>query len=89
VSSASATSASVASAATRVSAIVAVVTRIRGTPKRTVYCTRSMSVVVRATRSPVPARSTVDSGRRVTRVTNSSRRSANTVSPSTIAARWA
>ncbi len=37
----------------------------------------------------MPARSTVDSGRRVTVATNSSRSWANTVSPSTIAARRA
>ena len=88
-SSPSATTGLVTRAATAVSAIVAPATSTRGTPNRTVYCTRSMSVVVRATRSPVPARSTTDSGSRVTVVTNSSRSSANTSSPRTIADRCA
>jgi len=74
-------------AATSVRAIVVVVTRTRGTPKRTTHCTRSTSFVVRPSRSPVPARSTVERGRCVTVWRNSSRSCAKMLSPSTIACR--
>ena len=50
-------------------------------PNRTTCDSASTSLVVRATRSPVPARSTVDSGRLTARPTNCSRSWANTVSP--------
>jgi hypothetical protein len=56
---------------------------MRGTACRTECATVSMSLVVRATRSPELARSTVDSGSRATAVRNSSRSWANTVSAST------
>ena len=58
-------------------------TSTSGTAKRTVRASASTSPVLRVTRSPVPARSTVDSGSDSTRSRKSSRSSANTVSPST------
>ena len=54
-----------------------------GTANRTVSDSESMSLVVREIRSPVPARSTVDSGSASTRSMNCSRSWANTFSPST------
>ena len=69
------------SAATTVIATVIVATNSDGMPNRTTCESASTSLVVRATRSPVPARSTVDSGRLTARATNCSRSRANTVSP--------
>ena len=69
--------------------MVTTATITRGTPKRTACWSLLTSFVVRATRSPVPARSTMDSGRAVTFSMNSSRSSANTSSPNTIDARCA
>ena len=54
---------------------------IDGMPNRTTCENASTSLVVRETRSPVPARSTVDSGSETTRSMNSSRSSAKIVSP--------
>ncbi len=59
---ASAASGEVITAATTVAAIVVTATTIAGMPKRMMYAKESMSFVVRATRSPVPARSTTESG---------------------------
>ena len=56
--------------------------RISGTAKRTLCDSASTSREVRVSRSPVPARSTVDSGMARTRSTKSSRSSASTRSPS-------
>ena len=75
--------------ATIVSVMVTTATITRGTPKRTACCSLFTSLVVRATRSPVPARSTVDSGSAVTFSMNSSRSSAKTSSPNTIDERCA
>ncbi len=52
-----------------------------GMAKRTVRDSASMSLVVRLSRSPVPARSTSTSGRASTLSKNSSRSWAKTVSP--------
>ena len=60
-------------------------TVISGAAWRTAYDSRSMSVVDRVTRSPVPARSTVPSGRCAEFSRKSSRSSASTVSPSAAA----
>src|SRR6476646_1835407 len=84
-----ATSAPVTTAAATVRAVVMMATNSDGMPKRTTCESASTSLVVRDTRSPVPARSTVDSGRLVTRDTNCSRSCANTVSPRTNDARRA
>ena len=86
---ASATSGAMNRHATTVSTMVTTATITRGTPNRTACCSLFTSLVVRATRSPVPARSTVDSGRAVTASMNSSRSSANTSSPKTIDVRCA
>src|SRR5690606_40904137 len=64
---AAATGGPVMTAAASVSTVVTSATRISGTAKRTVRDSASMSPVVRAIRSPVPARSTVDSGNLSTR----------------------
>ena len=87
--SATATSGATTTLAATVSTIVTTATITRGTPKRTACCSLLTSFVVRATRSPVPARSTTDSGRAVTVSRNSSRSSAKTFSPKTIDRRWA
>ena len=55
---------------------------ISGTANRTLCDSASTSREVRVSRSPVPARSTVDSGMASTRSTKSSRSSASTRSPS-------
>ena len=68
---------------------VTAATKIDGTPKRMTCESASTSLVVRETRSPVPARSTVDSGSSTTRPMNCSRSSAKTVSPMTNDARRA
>ncbi len=62
-------------------ATVITATNNEGIPNRTTCESASTSLVVRATRSPVPARSTVDRGRLTARATNCSRSWANTVSP--------
>jgi hypothetical protein len=87
--SATATSGAMSRHATTVSVIVTTATMTRGTPKRTACCSLLTSLVVRATRSPVPARSTTDSGSDVTVSRNSSRSSAKTFSPNSIDARCA
>ena len=56
---------------------------ISGIASRTARLSRSISVVVRDTRSPVPARSTTPVGKETALVRKSSRRSASTSSPST------
>ena len=76
-------------AATMVSTMVTTQTRICGTPVRTRNSIREMSVVVRPTRSPVPADSTALRGRWTTRFIMRSRRSAKTDSPRTRARIWA
>jgi hypothetical protein len=53
---------------------------VSGTAKRTVRASESTSAVVLETRSPVPARSTVESGSARTRRMKSSRSSAKTFS---------
>src|SRR6478609_4082385 len=78
-----ATSGPVTAAAVTVRTVVTMATNSDGMPKRTTWESASTSLVVRETRSPVPARSTVDSGSEVTRATNCSRSWANTVSPMT------
>ncbi len=55
--------------------------RISGTANRTLVESAATSREVRVSRSPAPARSTVDSGRASVRRTNSSRSSASTCSP--------
>ena len=65
-----------------VKTIVTVHTMICGMPTRTRNSMRETSLVVRPTRSPVPAVSTADSGRCTTRFIIRSRRSAKTDSPS-------
>jgi hypothetical protein len=55
---------------------------VSGTACRTVLASESTSREVLVSRSPEPARSTVDSGSPSTRSTNSSRSSASTFSPS-------
>ncbi len=62
-SSGSASSGPVRKAASTVSTTVMDATRTSGTANRTVRDSASTSPVLRVTRSPVPARSTVDSGR--------------------------
>lgn len=84
-----ATSGEVSMLATTVSRIVTTATMSRGTPNRTACWMRLTSFVVRATRSPVPARSTVERGRVVTVSRKSSRSSAKTVSPKIIEYFWA
>ena len=68
-------------AATIVISTVIPATNSDGMPNRTTCDKASTSLVVRATRSPVPARSTVDSGKLTARPTNCSRSWAKTVSP--------
>ncbi len=58
----SAISGAVKNAATTVRATVSEATSTSGTANRTVRASASTSPVLRVTRSPVPARSTVDSG---------------------------
>ena len=82
-STGSATFQPAAKVATVVSTVATVATSTDGTANRTVCDSASTSRVVRVTRSPVPARSTVDSGSATTRSMNCSRSWANTVSPST------
>ena len=67
-------------AAATVSTVVTAAISVSGTAKRTVRASASTSAVVRETRSPVPARSTVESGRASTRRMKSSRSSANILS---------
>ena len=62
---------------------------VSGMAKRTVRARASTSAVVRDTRSPVPARSTVESGSASTRCMKSSRSSANIFSERTNDARRA
>ena len=69
--------------------VVTAPTKIDGMPKRMTCERASTSFVVRETRSPVPARSTVDSGSSTTRPMNCSRSSAKIVSPMTNEARRA
>ena len=88
-SSPSARRGSATAAARRVKTIVTTHTRIWGIPIRTRNSMRETSVVVRPTRSPVPADSTALSGRWTTRVIMRSRRSAKTDSPSVRAYIWA
>ena len=64
-------------------ATVTVAIRVSGTAKRTTSATSSTSRVERASRSPVPACSTVPRGRASTPSRNSSRSSARTRSPRT------
>ena len=76
-------------AATTVSTVVTAAISVSGTAKRTVRSIAATSAVVRETRSPVPARSTVESGSASTRCMKSSRSSANICSESTNEARRA
>jgi hypothetical protein len=76
-------------AAATVSNVVTAAISVSGTAKRIVRASESTSAVVRETRSPVPARSTVDSGNASTRRMKSSRSSANICSASTNDARRA
>ena len=71
----------VRNAATQVIATVTTATKIDGIPNRATCDNASTSLVVRETRSPVPARSTVDSGSETTRSMNCSRSSAKRSSP--------
>ena len=70
-------------AAATVSSAVTAAISVSGIAKRIVRVSASMSAVVRETRSPVPARSTVESGSASTRCMKSSRSSANIFSEST------
>jgi hypothetical protein len=79
----------VSRAATAVAVTVVTATTMAGMPKRMMCANESMSLVVRATRSPVPARSTVDRGRRTDEVMKSSRRRAKMRSDNTNEARLA
>ena len=88
-SSPAASSGSLTAAATMVNTIVTVHTMIWGMPTRTRNSMRETSLVVRPTRSPVPADSTALSGRWTTRCIMRSRRSAKTDSPSVRACFWA
>lgn len=76
-------------AATAVAVTVVTATTMAGMPKRMMCANESMSLVVRVTRSPVPARSTVDRGRRTDEVMKSSRRRAKMRSDNTNEARLA
>ena len=76
-------------AATTVSTVVTAAIIVSGIAKRTVRASESTSAVVRETRSPVPARSTVESGNARTRLMKSSRSRANTCSERTKDARRA
>ena len=76
-------------AAATVSTVVTAAISVSGTAKRIVRASASTSAVVRETRSPVPARSTVESGSASTRRMKSSRSSANICSESTNEARRA
>ncbi len=76
-------------AAATVSSAVTAAISVSGIAKRIVRVSESMSAVVRETRSPVPARSTVESGSASTRCMKSSRSSANICSESTNDARRA
>jgi hypothetical protein len=71
-----------ANAAATVSTVVVVETTNSGTASRTVRASTSTSPVIRVSRSPEPALSTVDSGSATTRSRKSSRSSANTCSAS-------
>ena len=71
----------VRNAATQVITTVTTATKIDGIPNRATCDNASTSLVVRETRSPVPARSTVDSGSETTRSMNCSRSSAKRSSP--------
>ncbi len=75
-------------AATVSTAVIAAIV-VSGTAKRIVRVSASTSAVVREIRSPVPARSTVESGSASTRRMKSSRSSANIFSESTNDARRA
>ena len=88
-SSPAASNGSLTAAATMVNTIVTVHTMIWGMPTRTRNSMRETSLVVRPTRSPVPADSTALRGRWTTRVIMRSRRSAKTDSPSVRACIWA
>ena len=88
-SSPSARRGSATAAARRVKTIVTTHTRIWGIPIRTRNSMRETSVVVRPTRSPVPADSTALSGRCTTRFIMRSRSSAKTDSPRVRACFWA
>ena len=76
-------------AAATVSVAVTDAIRISGTAKRIVRASASTSAVVRETRSPVPARSTVESGSASTRRMKSSRSSPKICSERTKDARRA
>ena len=76
-------------AAVMVSTAVTRAISVSGIAKRIVRARASMSAVVRETRSPLPARSTVESGSASTRAMKSSRRRAKTSSESTNEARRA
>lgn len=79
----SATSGAVTNAATSVSTAVAVAMSVSGTANRTLRDIASMSLLMRVSRSPVPARSTVDSGSETTLCKKSSRSWAKTPSAMT------
>ena len=83
VSSDRAASGEVRNAATVVATTVVTATTIAGMPNRMMCASDSTSLVVRATRSPVPARSTTDSGSRTDEVMKSSRSRAKIRSDST------
>ncbi len=79
----SASSGEVTTSAPRTSSSETIATASSGTASRTDLSSRSMSVVPRETRSPVPARSSTPVGSATERTRKSSRRSASTRSPST------
>lgn len=81
-SAGSATSGPFSSSAPTVNPPTTMATRVSGIAYRADVLSVSTSRDARVTRSPVPARSTVDSGSARTRSTNSSRSSASTRSPS-------
>ena len=76
-------------AAETVSTVVTAAISVSGIAKRIVRASESTSAVVREMRSPVPARSTVESGRASTRRMKSSRSSAKICSERTNEARRA
>ena len=76
-------------AAATVRTVVTAAISVSGIAKRIVRARESTSAVVRETRSPVPARSTVESGRASTRRMKSSRNSAKICSERTNEARRA
>ena len=86
--SGSASSGPTSTSAPTVSTPVTIAISVSGTANRTLSDSASTSREVRVSRSPVPARSTVDSGMASTRSTNSSRSSASTCSPSRAEARY-